>query len=123
MDLDGIAFLLLVTVAGLAVAVCPFLLIYRPSQAGPFGVLVLFMLAGYYAMNGKSAFTEITAAVFGVGAFLLAGIVAIARIAENAWGETEPPAKPQSDPRAGTDTLMDPKMTGKPGKWSPARRA
>ncbi|MDW9814283.1 hypothetical protein GOC60_05215 [Sinorhizobium meliloti] len=122
MDLDGIAFLLLVTVAGLAVAVCPFLLIYRPSQGGPFGVLVLFMLAGYYTMNGKSAFTEITAAVFGVGAFLLAGIVAIARIAENAWGETEPPAK-QNVPGVGTDTLVDPKMTGLRGKWSPARRA
>lgn len=122
MDLDGMAFLLLVTVAGLAVAACPFLLIYRPSQAGPFGVLLLYMLAGYYAMNGKSAFTEVTAAVFGVGAFLLAGIVAIARIAENAWGEPEPPAK-QDDPGVGTDTLVDPKMTGQPGKWSPARRA
>lgn len=122
MELDGIAFLLLVTVIGLAVAVCPFLLIYRPSQAGPFGVLLLFTLAGYYAMNGKSAFTEITAAVFGVGAFLLAGIVSIARIAESAWGETEPPSK-QDDPGVGPDMLVDPKMTGQSGKWSPARRA
>ncbi|RVO88246.1 hypothetical protein [Sinorhizobium meliloti] len=122
MDLDGIALFLLIAVIGLAIVICPFLLIYRPSQAGPFGVLLLFMLAGHYAMNGKSAFTEITAAVFGVGAFLLAGIVAIARIAENAWGETEPPAK-QNDPGVGTDTLVDPKMTGLRGKWSPARRA
>lgn len=124
MDLTGVSFGVLVTAVGAAVVICPFLLIYRPSQAGPFGVLLLFMLAGHYALNGKSAFTEITAAVFGVGAFLLAAIVAIARLAEKAWDNgTEHPEKLQDPGSPEGASLVNPATVDKPGKWSPARRA
>lgn len=101
----------------LAVLVCPFVLIYRPSDAGPFGVLLLFALAGFYVLYGTSAFTEITAAVFAVGAFLLAAIVSIARIAEKKFQAEEPEAP---RPELGSSPLVDPKSSG--GKWSSVSR-
>ncbi|KQW43164.1 MULTISPECIES: hypothetical protein [unclassified Ensifer] len=118
----GIAGSVLVTAA----LVCPFVLIYRPSAAGPFGVGLLFLLSGYFVINGKSAFTEITAAVFAVGAFLLAALVALARIAEAAFRQSTgrsldldniPMPLDDNNPE-----LLVPKNSGRQGKWAPAAR-
>lgn len=48
-----------------------------PKLFGLIGVLTLTATGIYYATQGKSAFTETTAAVFFIGAFILSALVAI----------------------------------------------
>ena len=65
---------------GLAVIGLPLATFYKPFAAGVLGVCALTAAAIFYSVWGKSAMTETTAAVFAVGAFLLAGVLAIARV-------------------------------------------
>lgn len=106
---------------------CPFWIIYRPAEGGLFGVLVLFLLSGYFFLNGKSAFTEITGAVFAVGAFLLGALTALARIAQAAFRQSTGRSldldnvPPPLDGEAAT--LLEPQTTRGGTGWStPPRR-
>lgn len=69
-------FFLIVAVALVALPVATS---FKPFSAGVLGVLALTAAAIYFVMAGKSAMTETTAAVFAVGAFMLAGMLAVAR--------------------------------------------
>lgn len=123
MEFTGAIGAIIVLVLLLAVVICPFVIIYRPADAGPFGVLVLFLLAGYYVTEGKSAFTEITAAVFAVGAFLLAALVALARIAERAFSQaTGQQLAPDHPPVSKGPDLITPDQPSAGGKWTTVKR-
>lgn len=67
---------------GLAVIALPLATYYRPFSAGVLGVVALTGAALYFFGWGRSAMTETTAAVFAVGAFLLAGLLAMVRAAQ-----------------------------------------
>lgn len=73
----------LILVLGALVVLGPLLTIYWPKLFGVLGVLVLTAAGIYFAVAGKSAFTEITSAVLIVGAFLLAVMIAIYRSLTN----------------------------------------
>lgn len=64
---------------GGVVILAPLLTVYWPKLFGVFGVFMLTAAGIYFAVVGKSAFTEITSSVLIVGAFLLAAIIAIFR--------------------------------------------
>lgn len=66
-------------VVGVVVIALPLATYYKPFAAGILGVLALTAAAIFFAVIGKSAMTETTAAVFAVGAFVLAGTLVIAR--------------------------------------------
>ena len=76
--MSGSGILILVVIA--MVVALPLATFYRPFAAGVLGVAALTASAVFFTISGKSAMTETTAAVFAVGAFLLAGILALARV-------------------------------------------
>lgn len=69
----------LLAVIGLAIIALPVATYYKPFAAGVLGVVAMTAAAIFYTMVGKSAMTETTAAVFAVGAFVVAGLLAVAR--------------------------------------------
>ncbi|SFV33165.1 hypothetical protein SAMN05216456_1906 [Devosia crocina] len=71
---------ILALVAVVLVIALPLATFYKPFAAGILGVLAMTAAAVFFTVSGKSAMTETTAAVFVVGAFLLAGLLAVARI-------------------------------------------
>ncbi|GGA63919.1 hypothetical protein [Pelagibacterium lentulum] len=68
-----------IALIGLLFVLGPVLTIINPKLFGIVGVLVLSAAGIFYSVMGQSAFTEITAAIFVVGAFLQAGLVVIIR--------------------------------------------
>lgn len=122
---DKISAILLVF-AVVAALICPFWIVYRPAEGGLFGVLVLFVLSGYFFLNGKSAFTEITGAVFAVGAFLLGALTALARIAQAAFHRSREDLLDVGNvpipPADGGTTLLEPKVAAGGAGWSTAPR-
>lgn len=64
---------------GGSVVLSPILTMFWPRLFGLIGVVALTAAGIYFAVSGKSAFTETTSAVFICGAFVLAGILAIHR--------------------------------------------
>lgn len=72
---------ILAIVIGLAIIALPVATYYKPFAAGVLGVLALTAAAIFYSVWGRSAMTETTAAVFAVGAFMLAGVLALVRAA------------------------------------------
>jgi len=72
-----------IALIGLLFVLGPILTVINPKLFGIAGVLVLTAAGIFYSVMGQSAFTEITAAVFVVGAFLQAGLVVLIRQAED----------------------------------------
>lgn len=70
----------LALIAVIALVALPLATYYKPFAAGILGILALTSGAVFFAVAGKSAMTETTAAIFGVGAFLLAGVLALVRV-------------------------------------------
>ena len=68
-----------VLLLGALVVLAPLLTVYWPKLFGVLGVFMLTAAGVYFAVAGKSAFTEITSAVLIVGAFSLAALLAIYR--------------------------------------------
>ncbi|MET3924608.1 hypothetical protein [Devosia sp. 2618] len=70
---------ILAIIALVLVVALPLATYYKPFAGGVLGICVLVAAALFFALVGKSAMTETTAAVFGASAFILAGLLAVAR--------------------------------------------
>mgnify|MGYP000944105995 CR=1 FL=1 len=78
-----------ILIIGIAVVLSPVLTMYWPKFFGLIGVVALTAAGIYYAVAGKSALTETTAAVLIVGAFMLSATLAIYRLFERGGGDEE----------------------------------